>query len=339
MSSVSVPPRHARPTLEDVARLAGVSRATASRAVNRDPAVSELTAAAVQRAVTQLGYRPNRAARALVTQRVGAVAMLVTETDERVFSDPFFPQAYHGALSAFARTDWQVILTMDPPGGAGSRMVGYLNSGHVDGALVVSHHGPELARALEATGVPTVFIGDPEIPGALFVDVDQIAGARLAVEHLLARGARRLGVISGPLDMVAGVRRLAGYRAAVLEAGLPDDAVAIGDFTMRSGSEAADALLDSHPDLDGLFIASDLMALGALRALRRRGRRVPADVRVVSFDNSSGALQAEPRLTSMSNPAQEMGRLAGELLLARLREEPVRSPLILGSELVVRESS
>lgn len=140
----------ATPTLEDVARLAGVSRATVSRAINGGTLVSPSAARAVASAVRQLGYSPNQAARMLVTRRSGVLAVLVPETDLRVFSDPFFASVYHGVVSAFADHDAQVVLAMAKPGEPAERMTRYLTSGRMEGAVVASHHGTELAQAMAA---------------------------------------------------------------------------------------------------------------------------------------------------------------------------------------------
>ena len=327
------------PTLDDVARVAGVSRATVSRVVNGGQLVSTATCDAVNRAIAELGYRPNRAARALVTRRAGAVAVVVPETDDRVFNDPFFPQAYHGALTAFGSVDVQVLLAMAPPGESASRMTRYLDSGHVDGAIVLSHHGPELARRLQNSAHPVVFVGDPEVPGLPYVELDQRAAAITATRHLITTGAERIATITGPMDMNAGAVRRYGFEVAMAEAGLTPAGFAEGDFTIRGGEQAARQLVQEAPDLDALFVASDLMALGALRALRRAGRRVPEDVKVVGFDNSSAALQASPQLTTMTNPASELARIAGEMLLGLLSGVAPTSPVILTSELVVRNSA
>ena len=327
------------PTLDDVARVAGVSRATVSRVVNGGQLVSEQTCEVVNRAIAELGYRPNRAARALVTRRAGAVAVVVPETDDRVFTDPFFPQAYHGALTAFAGVDVQVLLVMAPPGEGAARMTRYLDSGHVDGAIVISHHGPELGRRLLNNAHPVVFVGDPGVPGLPYVELDQAAAAIAATEHLIGQGATRIATVTGPMDMNAGIARRQGFEAAMARAGLQPAGLAPGDFTVRGGELAARQLLEQAPDLDGLFVASDLMALGVLRALRRAGRRVPGDVRVVGFDNSSAALQASPQLTTMPNPPSELARIAGEMLLGLLSGVVPASPVILTSELIVRNSA
>ncbi len=215
----------------------------------------------------------------------------------------------------------------------------YLGSGHVDGAIVLSHHGPEVARQLATGSHPVVFIGAPEVPGLPYVDLDQPEASAMATRHLIERGATRIASITGPMDMHAGMERLSGFEAALAEAGLAPVAVAEGDFTLRGGEEAAAQLLERAPDLDALFIASDLMALGALRTLRRAARRVPEDVAVVGFDDSSAALQASPQLTTVTNPACELARTASEMLLRMLSGTKPESPAILHSQLVVRQSA
>ncbi|MDQ7992097.1 MAG: LacI family DNA-binding transcriptional regulator [Propionicimonas sp.] len=327
------------PTLDDVARVAGVSRATVSRVVNGGRLVSADTAEAVNRAIGELGYQPNRAARALVTRRAGAVAVVVPETDERVFSDPFFPQAYHGALTAFSGVDVQVLLAMAQPGESAARMGRYLDSGHVDGAIVLSHHGPELAHELAKSAHPAVFIGDPQMPGLPYVELDQVNAAITGTNHLIQRGATRIATITGPMDMNAGMERLRGFESAMTAAGLVPVGVVEGDFTARGGELAATRLLAEAPELDGLFVASDLMAFGAMRVLRRAGRRIPDEVRVVGFDNSTVALQTSPQLTTMTNPASELARMAGEMLLGLLSGAALESPVILTSELIIRNSA
>lgn len=327
------------PTLDDVARLAGVSRATVSRVVNGGHLVAAGTAAAVTSAIGELGYRPNRAARALVTRRVGAVAVVAPEADERVFNDPFFPQAYHGALAAFSEVDVQVLLAMAQPGDHAERMVRYLESGHLDGAIVVSSHGQQLARHLQQVACPVVFVGDPGVPGLPFAELDQYDAAMQATRHLIGRGCRRLATIAGPMDMNAGSERLRGFKAAMGEAGLAPVGIAAGDFTVAGGELAAAELLEAAPDVDGLFVASDLMAVGAMRVLHRAGRSVPDQVKVVGFDNSSAALETDPLLTTMTNPASELTRIAGQMLLELLSGITPEYPVILTSDLVLRGSA
>lgn len=329
----------APPTLEDVARVAGVSRATVSRVVNGQALVAPATVESVQRAIAELGYAPNRAARALVTRRSGVVAVIVPETDERVFSDPFYSQMYHGVMLAFRGDPTQVVLAMGQPGAGADRMVDYLDSGHVDGGIIVSHHGPGLAAALSRGTKPVVFVGDPGVPGVPYVELDNEGAARTATEYLLARGSRHPATITGPMEMPPGANRLAGFLAAVGAAGLATDAVAPADFTAAGGQAAARQLIERFPETDGLFVASDLMASGAMLALAAAGRRVPDDVLVVGFDNSSAALQTAPALTTMVNPVTEMARTAGEMLADLLAGRTPAEPVLFFSSLVRRESA
>ncbi|WP_298456553.1 LacI family DNA-binding transcriptional regulator [uncultured Cellulomonas sp.] len=333
---------HVVPTLDEVARLAGVSRSTASRAINRGPRVSAATRAAVDAAVTELGFTPNRAARSLVTRRTDSIALVVPEPDERVLSDPFFAGTISGLTAALSASDLQLVLVLARPTEVATRTLRYLRNGHVDGAVVVSHHrGDALAVELERSGLPSVFIGRPlSGPRAEYVDVDNVAGGRLATDHLIRSGRRRIATVTGPLDMSAGVDRLRGWHDALADAGLPRDAVASGDFTTRGGARAARELLDRHRDLDAVFVASDLMAVGALGVLADAGLDVPGDVAVVGYDNAALAASASPPLTTVASPVASMARAAGELLVSRLTgSAPCVSPVILSPDLVVRASA
>ena len=334
--------RPAAPTLEQVAERAGVSRSTASRAINGGLRVSPEALSAVEAAVADLGYTPNRAARSLVTRRTDSIALVVPEPDERVLSDPFFAGTLNGLSTSLADSDIQVVLVIARPGES-ERTIRYLRNGHVDGAIVVSHHRDDaLDRALLASRVPNVFVGRPlSAPDedVQYVDTDNTEGGRLATQHLIDRGCSRIGTIAGPQDMSAGIDRLTGWRAAMTASGLDQSAVVHGDFTITSGARAARELLSRHPDVDGIFIASDLMATGALGVLAELGRDVPGDVAVVGYDNLGVAASTTPPLTSVIQPVVAMARAAGARLLAQLHGSPPGEPLIFAPELVVRASA
>lgn len=309
------------PTLEEVARLAGVSRATASRAINGGNRVSAKALSAVDEAVRTLGYSPNPAARSLVTRRTDSVALVVPEPDERVFSDPFFARTLRGITRVLSDRDLQLVLLLARPGHEEQRMLRYLRNRHIDGALVVSHHEADsLADHLAALNLPCAFVGRPwtSAEKVAYVDTDNVAGARLATEALIERGCHRIAALAGPADMTAGQDRLEGWTAAMQAAGLPTDAVVHGDFTEAGGQEAMAALLQQHPDLDGVAVASDLMAAGALRVLAAAGRRVPDDVAVVGYDDLGIAERTDPPLTTIRNPIGEMAEQATRLLLEQV---------------------
>ncbi|MBS3940392.1 MAG: LacI family DNA-binding transcriptional regulator [Actinobacteria bacterium] len=339
-------------TLEQVAALAGVSRSTVSRVVTGHPRVSDAARRAVEAAVAELGYVPNRAARSLATRRTGTIALVVAEPETRVFDEPFFAGIVRGVSAAVGRTDLQLVLLMtgsgpgsDPDGASGrARVESYLAGGHVDGALLLSLHGADpLPGHLVGAGLPLVVGGRPEIDDreVSWVDADNHGGAGRAAEHLLARGRRRIGVLTGPPDMVAARDRLAGFRAAMTAAGhpAPSEFEAIGDFTREGGERAMTRLLAQAPGVDGVVVASDLAALGALQALAAAGRRVPDDVAVVGFDDSLVAASAQPPLTTIRQPVEAMGARMVALLCAQLEGERAPRHEVLPTELVVRASA
>ena len=341
-----------RPTLDQVAARAGVGRGTVSRVINGSSQVSERTRQTVLAAVTELGYVPNLAARALVTRRTDTVALVVSESEDRLFGEPFFAGVVRGISAGVTAAGRQLVLALTA-GQDGERPIErYLTRQHVDGVLLLSLHGDDpLPRQLRERGLPVVLGGRPAggYAGAC-VDVDNAGGARAGVAHLLERGRRRVATITGPLDMMVGQDRLAGYRDALSAAGRPadDSLVETGDFSEDSGQQAMHALLEREPDLDAVFAANDLMAVGAMRALREAGRRVPDDVAVVGFDDSPLSRVTDPPLSTVRQPTDEMGRRMAELLMqliatdddggdAEVDADQLRP--VLQTELVVRSSS
>jgi DNA-binding LacI/PurR family transcriptional regulator len=331
-----------RPTLEAVARRAGVSRATVSRVVNGSTSVAASIREAVNRAVDELGYVPNQAARSLVTQRTESIALILPETANRVFSDDlFFPAIIRGVGVELEAADKQLVLMMAGSDKSHGRVERYAVAGHVDGVMFASMHGEDpLPGTLVRLGIPVICSGRP-IGGATvpYVDVDHFGGVAAAVRHLVASGRRRIATIAGPQDMVAGIDRLAGYRATLEEAGLGQH-VALGDFTRESGLAAMQRLLTADPALDAVFAASDMMAHGALVALRAAGRRVPHDVAVIGFDDFEISRYSDPPLTTVRQPIADMGRTMARQLLGLINGEAgLPDAVVLPTELVVRESA
>jgi DNA-binding LacI/PurR family transcriptional regulator len=333
-----------------VAAHAGVGRGTVSRVVNGSPQVSPAAKEAVERAIADLGYVPNRAARALVTQRTDSVALVVSESEDRVFGEPFFAGIIRGISSMLLETPLQLWLAMAQSRAEADRVYAHLTNQHVDGVLLLSLHDDDPLPALLADReLPVVFGGRPArmlagpIGDVSLVDVDNSGGARQATEHLVKIGRRQVATIAGPLDMGVGVARLDGYRAAIEAAGLPADSGLIGyaaDFGEESGAAAMRKLLAGRPDVDGVFAASDPIAIGAMRVLREAGRNVPGDVAVVGFDDSPMARQSVPSLTSVHQPVEEMGRAMARLLYDRIRgDDSGEQYVILGTHLVERDSA
>jgi len=323
------------PTLEDVARVAGVSRATVSRVVNGIRNVDEEIQEVVRRAIEKTGYAPNRAARSLVTRRTGAVALVVSGAGGDVFGDAFFGRVVGGVVDFLRGHRMHPLLMLADTDGARDDVLAHLRQGGADGALLVTTHPSDrLPAMLAVAGLPAVVFARTTQPLS-YVDVEHAAGAELAARHLLGRGCRSLATISGPLDVPASQERLAGFRAVAGE--VPNVA---GNFTVASGEEAMAEVLAAHPSVDGVFAGNDLMAQGALAVLHAAGRRVPSDVAVVGFDDSSAALACRPKLTTVRQPVEEMGAAMAELLLSHI-EDPATAPTVRIFEptLVVRDSA
>jgi DNA-binding LacI/PurR family transcriptional regulator len=324
--------------------MAGVSRATVSRVVNGSPKVSPEVVAAVNKAISALGYVPNRAARTLVTRRTDTLVLIMHERPDTVFEDPFFANVLRGVNAALSTTELQLVLLHARGDQQRERALRYVCNGHVDGALLISLHGDDpMPTAITAAGIPIVAMGRPPSGRRIdYVDADNVGGGREAVRHLVAAGRRCLATVAGPMDMSPGVDRLRGYVDATRGGELEDAAVrvAYGDFTEEAGYREMKQLLAQTPQIDGVFVASDLMGIGALRALHELGRRVPEDVAVVGFDDAPLASYADPPLTTIRQPVELLGQEMVRLLLHRL-SDPDGDPesIILPTELVVRASA
>ncbi|MFJ9138844.1 LacI family DNA-binding transcriptional regulator [Streptomyces sp. NPDC102256] len=333
-----------RPTIKTVAARAGVGRTTVSRVINGSELVSEKARAAVLAAIAELNYVPNSVARGLVTSRTNSVALVIPESESRLGSEPYFSAVIRGVSTALAETRTQLQLVLVRDQAERDQLTESVAERRVDGVLLVSvHEHDPLPGLLEDMGLPTVLAGRRSPEESLsHVHSDNAGGAAAAVEHLLGRGRRTIGTISGPLDMDVARSRLQGWREALEKAGheVPEGLVASSDFTEEGGGAAMRSLLEQVPALDAVFVASDVMAAGALAELRRQGRRVPDDVAVVGFDDSIIARHTHPPLTSVRQPVEEIGSTIARILLAEIDdpEEP-RRHIVLPTELVVRESS
>jgi LacI family transcriptional regulator len=328
------------PTLEMVAALAGVSRSTVSRVVNGSPRVAPAALEAVNRAIHELGYVPNRAARTLVSRRTQAIALVIPENTAKFFADPFFASVIQGIALHLASTEYTLSMLIASETDA-DKTRRYLRGGNVDGALILSHHSEDGSYREVASSLPVVFGGRPmsEEGGENFVvDVDNIESAAVATRYLIDHGRVRLATIAGPQDMAAGLDRLEGWRRALTAAGLATDLVEIGDFTPSGGAAAMERLLARGEKFDAVFIASDQMASGALGVLRAHGLTVPGDVAIVGFDNDYFSTTSMPPLTTVAQPAVALGSRMAETLLRLLGGGSVERLTIIPTELIERES-
>ena len=331
-----------RVTLDDVASAAGVSRATASRALTGSGPASAAVQAKVRAAADQLGFTPNQAARALASNKAHAVALVIPEPNALVLSDPFLIGTISGMSEAFHATDYQLILVIVRPDDSPDKALRLLNPSHVDGAIIVSHHRTgHLEQLIDGGRVPTVYVGRPwNLDAAMYVDVNNCMGAELGTRRLIDRGARRIGCIAGPCDMTPVQDRTAGWAQALHEAGLPHGPLANVPFTLQGGAEAMGQIIDEGAD--AVFVQSDLMAVGAIQTLTEAGLTPGEDVLLVGVDDSEFARSTNPQLTSVTNPAAELSRRACCMLLRVIDdgEDPAQiQPEIIEPALVIRESA
>ena len=325
--------------LEEIARLAGVSRSTVSRVVNDHPSVRPAVRERVQRIIAETGFQPNAAARSLASQRAYMVGLVIPRTVHTVFTDPYFPRLTQGVAQACNEHDYTLSLFIENDD---IKLFPRLSrTGLMDGVVVqASSVDDGLIPKLLATGLPLVVAGRPsQAEGVSFVDVDNVKGSFSAVTHLVRLGHTAVATITGPLNTNVGADRLAGYRRALQERGVPVDEalIAAGDFTEQGGYYAMRRLLAQRPT--AVFAASDVMARGAIRAIAEAGLAVPRDVAVVGYDDLPPATMTSPLLTTVRQPIRRLGAKAVETLLDVIAfgAEPARR-IIFDTELVIRES-
>jgi LacI family transcriptional regulator len=336
------------PTSRDVARLAAVSRTTVSYVLNKSDsgiAISETTRQRVLDAARDLGYHPNAAARSLRRQKAGVIGLVTYDSADRMGTNAFMWLVMDGVMSELGPAGIKLIVDAADPSRP-DPCVSLVREGHVDGLIVTGARSANTElRVLHADGTPIILWG--RLPGSdlPFVDIDNVAAARIAVEHLLDLGHTRIGCITNAsaLTDTAGADRLQGYRSALGAHGIPFDEALVraGNFDESSGLEAMGSLLDGADRPTAVFVASDEVALGALKAAKVAGLTVPDDLAIVGFDDLPIAPFVDPALTTIRVPARKIGSVAARALLDAVEHTNGRRKpsTILATELVIRDSS
>ncbi len=330
-----------RLTLEEIGRLAGVSRSTVSRVINEQPDVSPEVKKRVLDVIDETGYQPNRAARSLVSSRTDLLGLVIPSSVHNLFADPYFGRLIRGITSAANAAHQTLSLFLFEDEREELELYGRaVASGLVDGMIITATRmGDPLAQRLRDGRLPFVMVGRPDADDIPHVDVDNQAGARLATEHLIGHGYERIGTIAAPSNTTTGVDRRTGFLDAMRAAGraVKSPLIAEGDFTVESGRFAMDRLLSQQPD--AVFCASDTMAAGAMQALEAAGVRVPDDIAIIGFDGILDPSATDPSLTTISQPVRATGERAVNRLLELLDDgtsSPVRT--VLPTELITRRS-
>lgn len=324
-------------TLDDVARLSGVSRSAASRALNDRPGVRDDVRGRVLQVAAELGFRPNRAARSLASGRSSVIGLIIPSNDLRI--DPYGAEVTHAVSRVASARDLGLMLYLatDEPGRTVQHI---LRDGLIDGLLISTVAVGSWVDDLFDTSLPTVLIGThPSRQDVVGVDVENLESSIAAVTHLFDQGCRRVGCIAGRTDRADARLRLEGYRLAHHRAGVSVDETLVvqGDFTRRSGLAAGRVLVDAGAD--GVFACNDEMAVGAVWAAARAGRAVPGDLLVVGFDGTAFDDLIEPTITSVAQPFDDIAAAAIELLARLVSGDGPVASVVVEPELLVGTSS
>jgi DNA-binding LacI/PurR family transcriptional regulator len=331
-----------RTTVHDVAAAAGVSRGTVSRFLNGGY-VSTAARDAIEEAIAETGYVPNTAARNLVTQRSQAVGFIVREPQGQLLEDPNIGAIMLGANAVLSAADYQMVNLVVDSARDIARIAKYLMGGFVDGVIIVSARANDpITRVVTDVALPATFVGHPPDLGqdVPFVGIDNVGSARAITERLAATGRQRIGMIAAALDRDSGADRLLGFQQALGERFDPRLVAEVKYYDYASGMHGMRLLLDREPRVDGVVAASDFVAAGALQVLREAGRAVPEDVGIVGFDDSPWAQRTTPALSTVHQPANELGARAADLVLQQLRgKQPEPGGILLPTPVVWRASA
>ena len=329
-------------TLEDIAKRCGVSRSTVSRVINDHPNVSEKVRKRVQKEIRNTGFRPHAAARTLVSQRSWTIGLVLPRSITSFFTDAYYPRLIQGIAQGCNQMKYTFALYLLTSVEDEEDIYPRISRrGSLDGILFQSDQiGDQLIGRLSKSDIPMVIIGRPFHNDSIsYIDIDNVAAARNAVNYLIGLGYQRVGTITGPLNTTVGLDRKEGYLQAIKENKIRkiEELIKEGDFTESRGYERMLEMLPAKPD--AVFVASDQMAVGAIRAIREGGLKVPQDVAIIGFDDLPLSNTSDLHLTTMHQPVAEFGVKAVEFLndLIENGTTPPRH-IIMGTELIVRES-
>jgi LacI family transcriptional regulator len=330
-------------TIKEIAKIAGVSRSTVSRVINNDPNVSERTRTKVQSIIDELNYQPDPVARSLIGGRTRVLGLVIPMAFSSLFTDPFFSLLAQGISSTCTANNYTLMLWLIEPDYEKRANDNILKNRIIDGMIVASNMIDDpLIEGLISKKMPLVVIGRHNSPEVSSVDADNIHGSLMAVRHLVNLGCDNIAIVTGHMDRYSGRDRLTGFKRGLRENNLPilEEKIAYGDFTEKGGYLQTKLLL-SRTTFNGLYVCSDLMSFGAVRAIEEAGLRVPQDIALISFDDIPAAARFQPPLTTIRQPIHQIGAIAAQTLIDQLECNDTNTPrrIILPTELVLRQST
>lgn len=332
-------------TIKDIAKKAGVSVTTVSRALNGYDDVNEETRKKIKQVAAELSYSPNAVARSLVSRKTRTIGLIISDINRAGAKDAFSYEVLCGINDRAGELNYDLLLFSTNPSKQMEKSYAALcKERNVEGAILsgLRLDDPYLHEVIEQNSFPCVLIDIPRSDkNVAHIISDSRVGAAMAVRHLIDYGHRKIAMINGHDQAFVSKERLEGYRDGLKEYGLNADPRLVydGKFSEDGGAEAMYQILIQHPDATAVFCASDLMALGAMRTLERTGRKVPDDISVIGFDDITIASYCSPKLTTIRQDKYELGYQAAQLLIDMLEDRTDNRRVLLGNQLIVREST
>ena len=330
-------------TIKEVAKLVGVSPSTVSRVISDSPRISDETKKSVKAAMEKLGYHPNAIARSLVNKSTNTIGIVMPQSAEMAFLNPFFPQALSGITSAAHEENYCLLLsTGDTEKEQLSSIENIVMSGRVDGiVLMFSSVDSSTLDFLTSLNIPSIIIGKPlDSHGILYVDNDNVDVSYKVTKELISNGHKKIGFLSGPFKFVVSLDRLDGYRNALLEAGIPFEKAYIceNEYKKEHGFNNTKKLLSLKERPTALVVTDDVMAFGAMEAVKSAGLRIPEDMEVISFNNDPLAEFCRPSLTTVDINAYALGYNSAKLIIEKIKGTAKKDKVIVPTKIIYRES-
>lgn len=332
-------------TIKEVAKMAGVSPSTVSRVISDSPRISEETKKTVRLAMESLGYHPNAIARSLVSKATKTIGIVMPQSTESAFLNPFFPQALSGVSAAAHEHGYCILLsTGNDENEQLESIESIVMGGRVDGVIIMYSAVENIVLdTLKKMNTPAVVIGKPiNAKETLFVDNDNVEASFKVTEKLIKNGHKKIALMSGPFKFVFSLDRLDGYMNALNKYNIPfkkEYILELPEFAKESGYLSAKSLLELEERPTALVVTDDVMAFGAMDAIKEKGLRIPQDIEIMSFNNVPSAELTQPSLTSVDIDAFSLGYEASKLIIERIKGEDSKDKVIIPTKIMYRESS